>query len=177
LTGRARGAVEVGGGTGNVQFDPVSGHVLVNVQTSGELVEIDAKRQRVLKRYRVAGCESNHGLHLDPVRRLGFIACQGNATLLVFDLRARRLTGRFTVGDDPDVLDFDPGLRRLYVAAESGEVAVFAERGRSLRKLGQALLADRAHSVAVDPRTHLVYFPLEDIDGRPVLRIMRPTTR
>jgi hypothetical protein len=32
-----------------------------------------------------------------------------------------------------------------------------------------------AHSVAVDPRTHLLYFPLQDIGGRPVLRIMEGT--
>jgi hypothetical protein len=26
----------------------------------------------------------------------------------------------------------------------------------------------------VDPMTHLVYFPLENIDGQPILRIMKP---
>jgi hypothetical protein len=31
-----------------------------------------------------------------------------------------------------------------------------------------------AHTVAVDPKTHLVYFPLENIDGHPILRIMQP---
>ncbi len=74
---------------------------------------------------------------------------------------------------DPDVLDFDVGLRRLYVAAESGIVTVVAEQGRTLTKLGQDFLATEAHSVAVDSRTHRVYFPLEDVDGRPVLRIMQ----
>jgi hypothetical protein len=48
-------------------------------------------------------------------------------------------------------------------------------RGRRLTKLGQAPLAPAAHTVAVDPRTHLVYFPLErGSDGRPQLRIMAP---
>jgi hypothetical protein len=80
------------------------------------------------------------------------------------------------VGDDPDVLAFDPSLRRLYVSAESGDVAVFAERGRRLAKLGQDHLADDAHTVAVDPRTHLVYFPLESgAHGRPQLLIMAPS--
>ena len=31
-----------------------------------------------------------------------------------------------------------------------------------------------AHSVAVDPRTHFVYFPLENIEGQPLLRVMAP---
>ncbi len=74
-----------------------------------------------------------------------------------------------------DVLAYDPELRRLYVASESGIVAVFELRGSSLVKLGQTKLADRAHSVAVDQATHRVFFPLEDVRGHPVLRVMRPT--
>jgi hypothetical protein len=55
---------------------------------------------------------------------------------------------------------------------------MFAEHGRRLVKLGQAKLADNAHTVAVDPHTHLVYFPLEQGSGdRPELRIMAPTRR
>ena len=70
------------------------------------------------------------------------------------------------------MLAFDTSLRRLYVSSESGVVAVFAEHGRRLAKLGQAFLAAEAHTVAVDSRTHLVYFPLE---FGPVLRVMKPT--
>jgi hypothetical protein len=55
-------------------------------------------------------------------------------------------------------------------------VAVFAERGRRLEKLGQAFLASNAHTVAVDPATHLIYFALErSTGGRPQLLIMKPT--
>ena len=59
---------------------------------------------------------------------------------------------------------------------ESGaNYVVFGERGSGLRKLGQAMLAPHAHTVAVDPRTHLVYFPLErGASGRPELLIMAP---
>ena len=111
---------------------------------------------------------------VDPPARLAFIACEDNARLVVLDLRAGRVTATFPVGDRPDVLAFDPGLRRLYVAAESGVVAVFERRGRTLDPLGKAFLADGAHTVAVDPRTHEVFFPLPDIDGAPALRIMLP---
>ena len=38
------------------------------------------------------------------------------------------------------------------------------------------MLAPRAHTVAVDPRTHLVYFPLESgASGKPELLIMKPS--
>jgi hypothetical protein len=29
-----------------------------------------------------------------------------------------------------------------------------------------------AHTVSVDPRTHLAYFPLQNVDEHPLLRIM-----
>ena len=79
-------------------------------------------------------------------------------------------------GDDPDVLAFDPGLGRLYVSAESGTVAVLEKTGRDLRSLGKFHMA-HAHTVSVDPQSHLVYFPLENIAGRPLLRIMRPADK
>jgi hypothetical protein len=53
-------------------------------------------------------------------------------------------------------------------------VTVFEEKGRDLALLG-TLSIPHAHTVSVDPKTHLVYFPLENIDGRPLLRIMEPS--
>ena len=43
------------------------------------------------------------------------------------------------------------------------------------RLAGSAVAIPHAHSVCVDPATHLVYLPLENVGGRPVLRIMEPS--
>ena len=75
------------------------------------------------------------------------------------------------VGPRPDVLAYDADLGQLYVSSESDNVSVFHLQGRELVLRGE-LSMPHAHTVAVDPRTHLVYFPLERIDGRPLLRIM-----
>jgi len=34
-----------------------------------------------------------------------------------------------------------------------------------------------AHTVSVDPQTHFVYFPLQNLNGHPVLRIMTPAEK
>jgi DNA-binding beta-propeller fold protein YncE len=173
--GRRIATVRLGGEAGNVQYDAGSHHMLVAVQTRGEVVAVDARSNRVVRRVGLPGCASPHGLLVDSARRLGFVACAANARLLTLDLATMRVVGSAGVGESPDVLAFDGALRRLYVSAESGVVAVFAEHGRSLVKLGQALLAPAAHTVAVDPRTHLVYFPLErGRGGRPELLVMKP---
>jgi len=174
--GRRIATVSLGGEAGNTTYDEGSGRILVAVQTRNQLAVVDPRSTRVVRRVDLAGCDHPHGVRVDAPRRLAFVACDGNARLLTLDLERLRVIGRATVGDGPDVLAFDPRLRRLYVAAESGEVAVFAERGRQLRKLGQWKLADNAHTVAVDPRTHLVYFPLErGRRGAPELRITAPS--
>ena len=113
---------------------------------------------------------------MDSAKRLAFVSCGGTAPKLVaFDLNAKKPIGNYPIGAQPDVLALDRELGRLYVSSESGIVSVFELKGGGLRKLGQAYLAPDAHSVAVDQRTHLVYFPLQNLNGRPVLRIMKPT--
>jgi DNA-binding beta-propeller fold protein YncE len=165
----------LGGEAGNVQYDAGSGLVFADVQGRNDIAIINPRTNRVVRRVALPGCSHDHGLLIDAARRLAFVACDGNARLLTLDLKRMRVTGSASVGGSPDVLAFDSSLRRLYVAAESGEVAVFAERAHGLTKLGQALLAPAAHTVAVDPRTHLVYFPLQSgSNGRPQLLIMAP---
>lgn len=172
-TNKLIASIPLGGGAGNTVYDSGSGHILVAVHGANELVSIDPAAMKIVGRYKLPGIENPHGIALDQASRLAFIAGEENHSLAVFDLNAMKLLSVHPAGEDPDVLAFDPGLRRLYVSAESGTVTVFEENRRDLRQLGQFHMP-HAHTVSVDPKTHLVYFPLENVDGRPLLRIMQP---
>jgi DNA-binding beta-propeller fold protein YncE len=163
--------IPLGGEAGNTIYDSGSGHILVAVQTREEVVEIDPHTDRVIARHALKGAAHPHGMALDAAQRLLFVANEGNATLLTVDLRSIAVVDKHRVGEDPDVLAFDPVWRRLYVAAESGVVSVFTEHDGRLVQDGD-LTMPHAHTVSVDPRTHLVYFPLQNVKGRPLLRIM-----
>ncbi len=167
-------SIPLGGGAGNTVYDPISGHILVAVHGVNELVAIDPASAKIIGRYPLSGIKNPHGIALDTINRLAFVAGEENHSLAVVDLNSMKLLSTHQVGEDPDVLAFDPGLQRLYVSAESGTVSVFEERGRQLRALGQFFMP-HAHTVSVDPKTHLVYFPLENVNGHPLLRIMKPT--
>lgn len=166
--------IPLGGEVGNSQYDSQSHHVFVNVQTRNELVEIDPAVDRIVARSVLPGADHNHGLLIDSPDRLAFIACEGNDKLLVFDIGVRRVVQSFDIGKDPDVLAFDPALRRLYAAGEAGVVSVFGVEGSNLAKIGEGRVGPNAHVVAIDPATHRSYFPLKDVEGRPVLRVMKP---
>ncbi len=167
-------SIPLGGGAGNTVYDSGSGHILVAVHEKNELVAIDPATTQIIGRYPMAGIQSPHGIALDLSGRLAFVAGEENHMLAVVDLNTMKVLATHPVGEDPDVLAFDPGLKRLYVSAESGNVFVFREDGKTLVHEGDISIP-HAHTVCVDPNTHLVYFPLENIDGRPILRIMEPT--
>jgi putative Ca2+/H+ antiporter (TMEM165/GDT1 family) len=167
--------IPLGGEAGNTQYDPVSGRILVNVQTRAQLVEIDPAADRVVARTDLPGAKGNHGLLIVSEARLAFIACEDNDRLLVLDLASRRIVAAFPTGSEPDVLAYDPGPGLVYVASESGTLSVFRYGAGRVDKLAEARLAPDAHVVAVDAATHLVYLPIRNLDGRAVLRIMRPS--
>lgn len=171
-TNRRIATIQLGGEVGNTQYDPGSRRIFANVQTLGELVEIDPRTNAIVRRIPVPGCSGNHGLLIDARLHRAFIACEDNAMFVWLDMSTMRVVKEWKIGAAPDVLAFDPGTNRLFVAAESGIVSIFSNRAAGVRKLAQGFLAPAAHTVAVDATTHEVYFPLADIGGRPVLRIM-----
>ena len=176
-TNQRLSTIQLGGGAGNSQYDHVSDRIFVTVDGREELAEIDPNSDQVAARYPMTGCKGSHGLLVDSAHRLAFAACEENSKLVIFDLDTKKSTATLSVGADPDVLAFDTGLGRLYVSAESGIISIFDERGRGLEKIAEGLFAPNAHTVAVDPRTHRVYFPLPNVNGKPVLRIAIPTDK
>jgi len=169
-------SIPLGGGAGNTVYDPGSGHILVAVHEKNELVAIDPANAKIVGRYPVPGIESPHGVVVDVSDRLAFVAGEENHKLALVDVTNMHVLATYPVGKDPDVLAFDPGLKRLYVSAESGNVTVFREKGKTLVNEG-SLFMPNAHTVSVDPETHLVYFPLQNVDGHPLLRIMEPRAK
>ncbi|MEO6526351.1 MAG: YncE family protein [Gemmatimonadaceae bacterium] len=172
-TGMKRSTIALGGEAGNTHYDSVSHCILVAVQTKNQLVAIDPVSERIVQRYGLAGSSEPHGFTLYEEGRLAFVTSQGNATLQVIDLRTMKVLAQHKVGPTPDVLAWDPAWRRLYVAAEGGVLSAFWLDGTTLRPVGE-IRTPHAHTVSVDPRTHRLYLPLENVGGKPVLRIYEP---
>jgi DNA-binding beta-propeller fold protein YncE len=173
---RPLGFVALGSDPGNSQFDAGAGTVLVAAH-GGDLIEIDPASRSVKRRIKLEGCNTPHGLQIDPSgRHRAYVACAGNAKLLVVEIASGRVDARFDIASDPDVLALDPGLGRLYVAAESSRIDVFDVRAARVSKLGEGSGGPDSHTVAVDPSSHRVYLPLTDVGGHPMLRELAPAS-
>src|SRR6202043_607928 len=96
---------------------------------------IDPASNKIIGRYSLPGIENPHGIALDVAGRGAFVAGGENHSLAMVDLNTMKVLSTYQVGDDPDVLAFDPGLKRLYVSAESGTVTIFQCSNRRLALL------------------------------------------
>jgi len=167
--------IDLGGEVGNVRYDPISAMVYAPVQSRDELAVIDPAALKVMGRHKLPGADHPHGLFIAPGAAIGYVACDGNDRLLTVDLASGKVLNDQPLGHDPDVLDVDRAANRLYVAAESGTLSSFdISRPTAPTPLGDGLIGPDAHSVAVDPQTHRLYFPIANLNGKAVLRVVEP---
>src|SRR5215472_9126206 len=174
-----RTQVPLGSETGNVVFDTARGWFWITVVKAtppDQLVAVDPTTAKVVTTIGLPGCSGAHGLRLHPDGQSAFIACESNNMLAHVDLAGSHGVSTGPTGSGPDVLSIDPGLGWLYVAAESGDLTVFDIEQPGVVVVGHDSPGGNSHSVAVDPATHRVFFPLmAGPQGTPVLRIMRPS--
>jgi len=159
--------------TGMPQYDPVARKVYLNLQDQNLFAVIDPATDTVVGRYPVGECEGNHGMALDPEHHRAFLSCEGNELMTVFDLDKRVPIAFLKMPGGPDVIKFDPGLSRIYVACYSGAIAVFHQDDPDhYRKLEDFHVQHAVHTLAVDLKTHRVYTPEQEEDGKPVARMV-----
>src|SRR6266850_770861 len=159
--------------TGMPQYDPIARKVYVNLQDKNVFAVIDPATDEVVGRYPVGRCEGNHGMALDPEHHRAFLSCEGNELMTVFDLDKKSAIAFLPLADGPDVIKFDAGLGRIYVACYSGAISVFHQDDPDhYRKLEDFPVQHAVHSLAVDPDTHRVYAPEQEEDGKPVARMV-----
>lgn len=93
--------------------------------------------------------------------------------MTVFDLDKHTAIASLRLPGGPDVIKFDPGLARIYVACYSGAIAVFHEDDPDhYEKLEDFPVQHAVHSLAVDPVTHRVFAPEQEEVGKAVARMV-----
>jgi DNA-binding beta-propeller fold protein YncE len=176
-TGAIRATVPSGGEVGNIEYNSKADRMVVAVQGRNDLAVINPVNYAVTERIPTPGCDHPHGEALDVTDQVMFVGCESNATMITVDLTEGTMIDHHGVGETPDVLAYDPGARRVYLAAESGFVSVLDSGRGHITSRGSAHLADGAHSVALDPATHHSYFPiLNGSNGSPALWEYEPTS-
>ena len=159
--------------TGNPRYDAVSKRVYVNLQDKNVIAEIDPATDKEVAEYPVGKCKGNHGMALDSEHRLAFLSCEENELMTVFQLDTHQAIAYFPQAKGGDVIAFDPGLKRIYVACFDGAISVFREDDPThFRKLGDVPVQKKVHSLAIDLSNHRVYAPEQEENGSPAAKIV-----
>lgn len=159
--------------TGMPQYDPIARMIYVNLQDQNVFAVINPETDEVVGRYPLGRCRGNHGMALDPEHHRAFLSCEENNLLTVFDLDKHEPVTFLPMASGADVVKFDPGLGRIYVACYSGAISVFHQDDPNhYRKIEDFEVQHAVHSLAIDLKTHRVYTPEQEENGRPVARLI-----
>ena len=165
--------IVVGGEVGNTHYDSISGLIYSADQTHNQLVTIDPQKIKIIKRTNLPSCRGAHGFYIDEQTHYALITGEDNASFVALDLNTGKIIAKNKVGNYPDVLAFDKQKQLLFVSSESGVVSVFKVRKNNIKKIAESFFYSGAHTVSIDQKNHLIFFPLKNVKGKPVLRVMR----
>lgn len=158
--------------TGMPQYDSIAKKIYVNLQDKNVLAVIDPATDSVVAKHAMLPCIANHGMALNIPDRLAFLACEGNDQLAVLDLNNFKIIHTVKIPGGSDVVKFDPGLKRIYIACYDGFIAIIQQTDRThFGKLEDFKVQPKVHSLGIDPASHKIYVPEQEYKGQPASRM------
>jgi DNA-binding beta-propeller fold protein YncE len=134
------------------------GHMYVNIEDTSEIVEIDAAKATVTKKYALTGCDGPSGLAIDTKARRLFSVC-GNRVMAVSDPDKGAVVATVPIGAGPDGVVFDPGPGYAISSNGDGTMTVVEQSGGKYDVVENIATERGARTIALDERTHRVYTP------------------
>ncbi len=149
------------------------GLLYVNIETdTGQIVVIDTKALKEVKRYWLPGCEEPSGLALDRTHTRLFSVC-GNSQMAVSDPTTGKVITLIPIGPGVDAAAYD-AERKLVFASNGGDgtLSVVKQDSPDHYTLVENVKTQRgSRTMALDPKTHRVYLAAAEYGQAPA-----PTT-
>ena len=136
-------------------YDAVKDRVYLNIIPTNETVVIDPKTETVVEHWSNQPAQRPHGLVLDE--QAGRLYSAGaNGELVVMDTSSGKVLGSSKIAPKVDQIAFDPGLNRIYCAAD-GVISAVQASAAGLQTLGNVTVPKGGKNIAIDPKTHTVW--------------------
>jgi YVTN family beta-propeller protein len=152
------GTIPLGGKPEYAALDPQTKLLYQNLRDTNTVAAVDVATRSVVQRWPLRGCKEPSGMAIDAAQRRLFIACANNSMLAIFDLNAHVVNSLLSIGAGPDSVAFDADLRRVYTTGKAGVLTVIRQDSPdAYHVLDSVSLHFGAHTLAIDPTTHLLY--------------------
>lgn len=160
------GTFDLGGKPEFAQADG-KGHVFANLEDKSELVKIDAKDLRVTDTWPLAPCKSPSGLAIDPKNERLFPGCHSGVMAFV-DGNSGKVLGTVAIGQGIDAARFDEKTGYAFASCGDGTITVAHEESADkLVKIDEIKTQRGARTMALNPKTHMIYTVTADFGPMP----------
>jgi YVTN family beta-propeller protein len=167
--------IQLGGAPEYAALDVPAKLLYQNMHDSSSVVAVDIVKRAVVQGWPLQGCEAPTGMAIDQIHRRLFIGCNANAVLAIFDLDEHRVVATVPIGKGPDSVAFDPALNRIYTTGKSGVLVVIQQDEPNKYKiLDTVRLHYGAHTLTVDPTTHVLYVGYAGLVVNPRVAVFIP---
>jgi len=143
-----------------------TGKMYNNLADKSSLNIIDTKTFKVIKNYSLAPCGAPTGIALDIKDGRVFSVCRANKGLAVTDIKSGKVVATLPIGSGVDAVVYDEGNGMVMASNGDGTASIFKQESADKYTLVQTLqTTNRAKTMALDSKTHKIYFSAYDYDS------------
>jgi DNA-binding beta-propeller fold protein YncE len=132
-----------------------AGKLYVNIESSNEVVEIDAAKNEVTRRASILPCEGPSGLAIDIKGKKLFSVCDG--VMAVTDIPTFKVVATPKIGQGPDAAGFDPALGLAFSSNGDGTLSIVKQAGGTYETVDTLTTERGARTMALDQKTHKIF--------------------
>jgi DNA-binding beta-propeller fold protein YncE len=135
------------------------GKVYVNIEGTGEVVELDSRELVVMKRSSLKPCEEPTGMAFDAEHHRVYTGCHSKV-MAVLDTETGKVIAFIPIGEGVDGNGFDPGTGLAFSSNGDGTLTVVQEASPGKFEVAETVTTQRgSRTMAIDPKTHNIYLP------------------
>lgn len=176
VSGKAIGTIDLGGKP-EFGVSAGDGKLYANIEDKNEVVEIDARAMKVLRRWSIAPCEEPTGLAIDRARHRLFSVCHSKV-MAISDAKAGKLLTTVPIGEGVDAAAFDPSTGLAFASNGDGTLTVVHEDSPDLfHVVANVATKPGARTMTFDPKTHRLYTVTADFGPAPAPTTEQPRPR
>jgi DNA-binding beta-propeller fold protein YncE len=135
------------------------GKVYANLVDTAEIVEIDAAKATVVRRWSTAPCKQPVSMAIDTAHHRLFSGCR-SGVMAVSDYQAGKIVTTLPIGKGVDGAGFDPGSGDAFASNADGTLTVIHQDSPDSYRVVQTLETPaRSRNMGLDPTNHRIYVP------------------
>ncbi len=142
-----------------------TGKIYVNIEDASEQVALDARALKVLKKWKLPGCEDPTGLAMDRRAHRLFAGCS-NSVMAVTNSDTGSPIATVPIGKGTDAIEFSPARRLIFSSngADGTLTVIHEDAPDKYSILENASTQTGARTLALDSATENIYLVTADFD-------------